>query len=263
MHADSAYVIGAGHEVCQDYARAAGTHNGEAYAVVSDGCSSSPDTDIGARIWVLAACGRQPGSPEIHEVAVHGVPRLDPRALDATLLHLHVARGVVYCALAGDGVFAWRERRTGRVAFSHVRYPGNLPWYWNYESDPGRRAVFDQQSTGAEILTYAAGLPDEPRSVLQAPLPTGMALAELDIVDVDLVAVMSDGFMSFTGRTLDGGVQEIPLSVVVDELFQFKFYKGLFVKRRLRAFLKKVKAAGWIHDDDLGIAAIYLRDDRA
>src|SRR5437868_4207156 len=53
MNSDCAFQIGAAHTVCQDYAVA---HSGvPAYAILADGCSSSPDTDIGARLLVKAA----------------------------------------------------------------------------------------------------------------------------------------------------------------------------------------------------------------
>ncbi|HYO91642.1 MAG TPA: hypothetical protein VEQ40_08400, partial [Pyrinomonadaceae bacterium] len=65
MNADSAFLIGATHAVCQDYAVAGnGTPDERAavsnlqanpYVILSDGCSSSPDTDIGARLLVKAA----------------------------------------------------------------------------------------------------------------------------------------------------------------------------------------------------------------
>lgn len=53
---DAFFTIGKTHTVCQDYAHAGfipGTD--QAYAIVSDGCSGSPDTDFGSRFMVTAA----------------------------------------------------------------------------------------------------------------------------------------------------------------------------------------------------------------
>ncbi len=65
MHADSVYVIGDGHQVCEDYARSGcfsdmwisedGLRSAVHYALVSDGCSGSKDTDIGSRLIINAA----------------------------------------------------------------------------------------------------------------------------------------------------------------------------------------------------------------
>src|SRR6476659_1428102 len=49
MNADATINIGATHALCQDYVIAKDRH-----VILSDGCSSSPDTDIGARLLVKA-----------------------------------------------------------------------------------------------------------------------------------------------------------------------------------------------------------------
>ena len=54
MKADAYFEIGATHLVCQDYALAF-ANNEYAYAIVSDGCTSSPNTDIGARLISVIA----------------------------------------------------------------------------------------------------------------------------------------------------------------------------------------------------------------
>src|SRR5215203_2249321 len=61
MNTDCFFNIGATHSVCQDYVVAS------PYLILSDGCSSSPDTDIGARLLVKAA-ERVCGKYEIEEV---------------------------------------------------------------------------------------------------------------------------------------------------------------------------------------------------
>src|SRR5215208_7219869 len=102
MNANSVFNIGATHAVCQDYviARSRAPHGGP-YVVMSDGCSSSPDTDVGARLLVKA----------IDQMLVRTAPRdvcklhkecartalgwaeligLPAQAVDATLLSAHV-----------------------------------------------------------------------------------------------------------------------------------------------------------------------------
>jgi hypothetical protein len=81
--------------------------------------------------------------------------------------------------------------------------------------------------------------------------------AEFKVESVDLVAVLSDGFTSFVDR-MYGTTVPVPLEDVIHGLFQFKLYNGLFVKRRLRRFLKDAAKRGWAHDDDLSIAAVHV-----
>ena len=54
MNANSTFSIGKNHIVCEDYALA---YTGPiiTYAIVSDGCSSSPDVDFGARCLAMSA----------------------------------------------------------------------------------------------------------------------------------------------------------------------------------------------------------------
>src|SRR6185295_18680312 len=94
MNTDAAINIGSTHSVCQDYAIA---RNG--YVVLADGCSSSPDTDIGARLLVKALDQRLGTPTDIEELhresartalgwaAMLGLP---DQAVDATLLSAHV-----------------------------------------------------------------------------------------------------------------------------------------------------------------------------
>jgi hypothetical protein len=54
MKADSYFEIGSTHQVCQDYALAYASDD-FAYAIMSDGCTSSLNTDIGARLVSVIA----------------------------------------------------------------------------------------------------------------------------------------------------------------------------------------------------------------
>ena len=94
MNADHHFWMGKTHNVCEDYAMS-GTSGGVSYAIVSDGCSSSPDTDFGARILARAALKHiyQAWSLEKYSDSVINTARsgalslgLPQRALDATLL---------------------------------------------------------------------------------------------------------------------------------------------------------------------------------
>ena len=108
MNADSTFTIGSSHQVCQDYAVAglrndrglASQRNRLAYAVVSDGCSSSIDSDFGSRLLSKAAerliLSEDHAAPDdarlLHEAASLRALRLarkvglDPTSVDATLL---------------------------------------------------------------------------------------------------------------------------------------------------------------------------------
>jgi hypothetical protein len=54
MNANHYFSIGKDHAICQDYAISKLINNGGC-AILSDGCSSSPSTDIGSRLLAMAA----------------------------------------------------------------------------------------------------------------------------------------------------------------------------------------------------------------
>ena len=65
-HADAAFTIGKTHAVCQDYALAQNASDTSPLRAtwLSDGCSSSPHTDIGARFWFTGCKPKQNKLPK-------------------------------------------------------------------------------------------------------------------------------------------------------------------------------------------------------
>ena len=85
----------------------------------------------------------------------------------------------------------------------------------------------------------------------------------LDVAVYDLVAVMSDGVMSFQRPiTNDLGTsrhfEDVPTADVVSSLMAVKSSKGKFIARRCKRFLKECAKKGWHHNDDLSMAALYI-----
>jgi len=258
MHADCAFTIGSTHKVCQDYALSGTSHAGP-FAIVSDGCSGSPDTDIGARL--LAKVGEaaiRVGIPlksrylrghceELYRLVFGRV--LDvarPHAFDATLLAVFFSPpdAQVAVAIAGDGAAAYRGAH-GELRGVRVRAADNLPPYLSY----GWSAARDEAHRAASV----------PREVIQAADESGIPLGHLDPywlypADAEVVAIFSDGVESFHDAE---GAQVDPRQVV-QELMAFKTYPGAFVQRRVQAFLRECTARGWTHHDDLAMAAVYL-----
>src|SRR6185369_1284542 len=134
MGADCFFRMGSRHHVCQDYARTGG-YRGYTIAALSDGCSSSPDTDFGARFLVQAfmqvpmATGDSVAMAASCMAAASGLPR---SCLDATLLAVFESGiGVVHAIRAGDGVFAYRDR-DGTWFYDQVEFGNNAPAYLSY-----------------------------------------------------------------------------------------------------------------------------------
>ena len=277
MNADCAFRVGSTHAVCQDYAVAGACAAGGAgapcrpYVILSDGCSSSPDTDTGARLLVKAAerLLRESGGPDADGLAgLHAEAArlalswaellgLEPQAVDATLLTAHLRGGELVVGCSGDGVVCLQT--AGGALDAHVvSYPSGYPAYPAYAHQPARlRTLADAGRARREVTRLRAPAAGERLRTAQVR-DGGGAPAEVFAVaaaDYQFVALLSDGAQSFrqTGQT-----EAVPLESVLPELVSFKNTRGAFVGRRVQGFLKDCRRKGWRHGDDLSLAALHL-----
>jgi hypothetical protein len=254
--------MGRSHSVCQDYAVVGGGER--PYVVVADGCSSSPDTDIGARLLArLAARSLRSGMAELDlERMVRRAGKLssalglDPSCLDATLLTAWVRGEQWHLAVAGDGVAAWQDR-DGRVHVRVVSFTGGYPEYPSYLASPERRRSFDALADNAGRLQRIILEPEGRVTLLpEEPLAPG-GFRECGLVrDTAWIALVSDGATSFVARSEDGRSGPVELATVLAELLAFKSLQGVFVQRRLTRFSQQCGTRGWGHQDDLALGAI-------
>jgi hypothetical protein len=276
MIVDAAYVIGQAHEVCQDYARSGISVSGNHFGIVCDGCSSSIDSDIGARLVALEAERSIKQSSagwaddrtlklEALKIgwSVHTVARLMDllvESCDTTLLACLVDEcGHRRISVLGDGLFAFKEN--GIVHITSIEYPSGYPAYLNYLRDDKRLARWKTKDVGCEIHNLLLGDGSEGVDILQCQrLNPGRdhLLFTYDYKELDWVLVMSDGMKSFTRRNESGAVEEVPLREVMELFLKFKIFKGRFIQRRLNRFLKDAAKLGWRWADDISVAGVYL-----
>jgi Protein phosphatase 2C len=277
MNADSAFIIGATHAVCQDYAVAG--NGSRPYLILSDGCSSSPDTDIGARLLVKAAeqfflGPSKPAAnelPEMHKESAHRaliwaeLASLPPQAVDATLLTAHLRGDELIFGCSGDGAIVLQSW-TGAVDVYAISYPSGYPLYPGYSHQPERLQTLTggDGRVGKEVRRYRSASLAEPLQLEETT--TSVSLTEVFTVkasDYKHAVVLSDGIQSFfTTRQTETSksVEDIPMEEILNGLLSFKSVHGAFVGRRLKSFLKGCQARGWRHRDDLAIGALHLGD---
>ncbi|HZH32576.1 MAG TPA: protein phosphatase 2C domain-containing protein [Pyrinomonadaceae bacterium] len=292
MNADSTFHIGASHAVCQDYSLAgeAGLSSARAegldatqrerrpYVILSDGCSSSADTDIGARLLVKAAermlgelGGSQPCDPaRIHLEAARRALRwakllgLRPQAVDATLLTVHLDGEDLVVGCSGDGVVCLLTR-AGALDVYSISYASNYPLYPAYAHQPARLLALagaEGGRTGKEVRHFRSASLEErlrPCGAFVRDSPTEVFTVKA--ADYKYAAIFSDGVHSFfdTGQTEAGGRGvAVPLEQVLRGLISFKSTRGAFVERRMKMFLRDCLHRGWRHADDLSIGALHL-----
>lgn len=272
-HADGYFAIGKAHTVCQDYVRHGLLPSGRAYAIVSDGCSGSKDTDIGARILVLEAEKyiRSTGMVVFSSIArqAHSVATamgLPEECLDATLLiAVDVGSDVLFYQM-GDGVVAGRNR-DGSMDYVITNFTMGAPFYPSYLACGTNRLdsylAFDANkvTTVSHWVNKPGG---NPKEGLTYSTRDAMAwgfdypVAIFPKSKYDLVVLMTDGAMSFRS-----GHDQISPVDIAEQVLDVKVPTGEFMIRRAKRFLGNYCAAkGWHHDDDFGVGAIFVEDEQ-
>lgn len=269
MNTDSYFAQGAGHTICQDYAT---TRENErfVFAVVSDGCSSSPKSEIGASVlsqtfiqsyieswqWADNEVGGQHVVDtflkaglrnKLKEIARHtGLPN---EAFDATLVAAVADKesGIVSIFIWGDGHVVL-QLRDGTESILSAKYPTNAPYYFSYE-------LGNDQSRQKQYLKLfgdnrAQLSRNNEESVLIAPFSKEM----WDVGLLSGVSVYSDGIETFS-RVENEVSQPVPLSEILTSL-KYKSTVGEFVKRRFTRFLKECRDKEVSHYDDVSCASI-------
>lgn len=264
-HADGYFAIGKTHTVCQDYVRCGTLPEGRSYAIVSDGCSSSKDTDIGARVLVLAAESyiQQAAIPlnqlafgQIIEAARTVVMAMGIHSdcLDATLIIAIETETQVLVYKMGDGVVATR-RRDGTWGYEYHEFMSGAPYYPNYLRDEPRHEAYRNQPDDS-VKCFTGNASNEAKVTLTLhdyAMTLGLPIV-FDKADVDLVVLTTDGACSFRK-----GLDPVPVADVIRQIVDVKVPTGEFMIRRAKRFLGNYcTTQGWHHDDDFGVGAIYI-----
>ena len=267
MRADCYFATGKTHAVCEDYARVGvieeGSTAGLPYALIADGCSSSPDTDIGARLLVLAAeYAIQAWNPQSVEAwriiqGAHGmwtsVGPPNRACLDATLLTMTCPdQDTLKATLYGDGLVAGRDHE-GALWIIHIEYPSGAPDYLSYQLDPQRSGNYLKQFGNLrKMRVYRDGVWKE------NPETAGPFSIECYKDSFETVMLFSDGVLTFQEFDEEGLFPTpVPVEKVIEEIFAIKNWNGPFLTRRVRKFLTEYcRKHRWHHNDDFSVAAI-------
>lgn len=271
MNSDFYFAMGKSHMVCQDYAYAGTNSKGNQVAVVSDGCSASPDTDFGSRYLVRSAviCGSDivdlnAEDPEERSLDYRGVDkfisnvigfasqagvafRLSPYHLDATLLYLEVKDSFVNVLSAGDGV-VFAKTTDGKIKIWNIEYPSGCPFYPSYLLNKERFESYKEECGMSKTIDFQIIGEKTKEEPLRNFKPYNVL--KLSQEEYEFVGISSDGILTF----------DMPFEQVIIELTSFKNYTGSFVKRRVRRFLKECHNNNTLPTDDISMGVVYLGD---
>lgn len=257
--ADSMFLIGRDHIICQDYA----ITSGSAMVIVCDGCSSAPNVDIGARLLAHTALSlvsnhllvpkditwqsvQEFGTATIVEATriLRQLGCVDERALSATLSLAFIHMGEWHVIMFGDGSWLKVDDAEGLEMVS-VNYSGNAPPYLTYQTmqnlaispDFGIATITTVNSAGRDVR-------DINTDILHFRGPAAT---------LKLLAITSDGVDSFIA--LDQGEKPTGQQVM-EQIAAIKQPQGEFMKRRLRRITSEHAKNRIFHYDDLSVGAI-------
>ncbi len=245
LHVDAHFARGRTHPVCQDYATV-----GPGIAVVCDGCSGAPDSDVGARLVAHAALQATPrtladGTWLQRTETARSALGLGPAALDATCIVARATEDAIAVTMFGDGVVAAR-RPDGALTIIEVSYPQSAPPYPSYALCELRQQAYESSGLGTPTVSATERAP--------MPIPVGSGLSWIfPRADWQSVLVGSDGLGAF--RDVEQTLA--PTTEVVPALFRYPSPRGAFVTRRLRKYLAKEAPTRGLHpEDDVAVAAL-------
>lgn len=260
MNIDTFLEIGSQHKVCEDYIVSG--RDPVPYIILSDGCSTSDNTEMGSRIlshltkqflkynadnlqnldyWTLGMWVIHNAEQTARQL---GLPK---SCLTATLIVSYHLDNQLRIMIYGDGSFVTVGTH-GSIEITSIEYEGNAPYYLVYKIDQFRHDLYNDRNPQKTInYKYGDGSTNTEWRAYDNPLDF-----KINTDLHPLVLPMSDGIDSFLHGTTPQPADQI-MSLFVD----FKNIKGEFLKRRLNKQMKSFTKSGIHHYDDLSIGAFH------
>ena len=287
---DCAFAIGTTHHVCEDYARCS-----DEAVVLCDGCSSSKDTDIGARLLATTTLSLSNFIPTYPTLSVeffcHVVQiastieiQLEVGAIDATVLVARVFENelavpvlgapvvvpAIQTGTMGDGFIVARYCDENVFRIFKISYPDEYPLYPSiYANNERHRAYANAGHGKSELITcqLANGEYSREENLREGWYDFGdMGVFQhtFNAPEFDLVLLFSDGldhFYELIETDTSRSRQDVPWQDVLKLFLDIKNTTPGFLKRRFNKFLKDCKKRNWFNADDISVAGIYVGDD--
>ncbi len=274
--ADSFFSIGKTHQVCEDYCISG--ENPNPYVILADGCSSSKNTDVGARLLVHSAEELLARFKFEHEAALLdlgafsirkaetvcgglGMPR---ESLDATLVVAFSLGESFNLITFGDAIVAIKHKEQigdkDLVRVYSVKYADEMPYYLSYSGDIQREKLYREinikKHKNSSIQTVWDSWHD---TEYKYPFYTREKFIRMQWDCFDWVMIASDGLDSF--RNMKTG-EAIPLQDIVKRFTSFKVTKGEFMKRTARKALKELAKENIFPMDDISLGCLLIKRDK-
>ena len=267
---DTFIEIGSQHKVCEDYILKLDSPQA---VIICDGCSSSKDTDMGARIIANITKMKMQYNPALlkdllasartyDEVQQYGLGiisdadgistrlGLGETALDSTLIIAvkNPDRNSINVFFYGDGYLILKYKNDD-IEIMQIDYDNNAPFYLSYSLNIDRLGQYlniELQKTITWSGANAYSIKDPAELRLTKEIPLG---------NIEAVMIASDGLGSFISK-----MDPIPLESIIRSFLIFPVKHGEFLKRTMTYHLNRLKKEGINHYDDLSIGAFLVKE---
>lgn len=276
MHSDSIYLIGDLHLVCQDYALTKDNYTHldrpESFAIISDGCSSCADVDVGARIATCVLAKTLSASRyddyynpfNISNLSYEIVGKLielgfSREAANASLVYAFTCGKYIHAEAIGDG-FVIVKYKNGNIKAVKLDYTENTPLYPSYFSNESWEKYFLCVPQKLVITLYYIN--DGEKTVeTQDAIAAKFDFRQLGFPakreDIEFVLVASDGLGTFYKQE-NGDTVLYNTIELIRKICDIKSTMGKFVQRKVRKVIAELAKDGYKHYDDISVAGIYL-----
>lgn len=278
---DHIYEKGHSHSVCQDYALSQ-SYEDYSLFVISDGCGSAKNSEIGAMIMAHAFKasynliwheGIDINKPD-GEWHVNGKlrPIYDRKIMSPTLSkacdaekNLELIPESLYATLVvgtyekktntfslwshGDGLFVIMYKDMS-YEIIEMEYENNAPYYMAYNYTPSTLESYIASCGGRSITTVYRYDKDGNymnNSIFHKDYPASYSVKLKN--DVICVLGFSDGIKSFKEH----------FTSLIPKCIDFKNLNKTFIQRRIKRLLKEKQQENDLHYDDLSVAGIILQ----
>lgn len=260
----SATITGKQHLCCQDSALVTAFAD-HAIAIVSDGCSSSENSEIGSAFIALLAKRALSLQPNIefadllNYLSVNIYPHVSLQdcktMFDATLVYAtldHV--GNAFVRFCGDGV-VFLQTNSGEYISIHVDYHGNAPCYPSYFIF-GLYGFYDSSTHPFDCSIRVKRWTEKFQLLSQETYSE--KISSFSIPDVKRVYVFSDGIKSFFQNNEFGKpIQPIDFMDVFKEIVDCPYYGSKnWLNRHLRQLSLAWRKKNIVHIDDFSVSYI-------
>lgn len=264
MQIDHFLKQGKGHKMCEDYIISG--DDPFPYVILSDGCSSSKDTDVGARI--LCYLARQyltlkdmdySNSVDMGSWIIHNAEMmarhmgLKASCLDATLIVMYKYDELsnINIAMYGDGcvIIGYKD---DSIDYYSSKFNMNAPYYLSYKLSQDDNLTYLNQFGKFRTDINKGGIESEVPLVLPRTFSFNPPL-------YNFILISSDGIDSFINQDQI----QVPIKLLLgyrSEFLKFKNTNGNFVQRRVKREILNYEKAGTFHYDDISIGGFWLGD---